>query len=101
MLIIQVIHQAVAVWVGDKRPDAVPKKVVDEEYKKRLEEHREKAKILNVREVSTNCLFVLYLYISICSIFINGTETTTSSFMKLTKNKSNAFPAVEPHSCST
>ena len=63
MLIIQVIHQAVAVWVGDKRPDAVPKKVVDEEYKKRLEEHREKAKILNAREVSTNCLCLYCIYI--------------------------------------
>jgi len=36
----KVIHQAVAVWTGEKRPDAVPKKIADEEYKKKLEEHR-------------------------------------------------------------
>ena len=36
----KVIHQAVAVWTGDKRPDAVLKKIADEEYKKKLEEHR-------------------------------------------------------------
>jgi hypothetical protein len=31
-----VIHQAVAVWVGDARPDNVLKKIADEEYKKKL-----------------------------------------------------------------
>jgi len=35
----QVIHQAVAVWTGD-RPDHLLKKIQDEEYKKKLEEHR-------------------------------------------------------------
>ena len=32
----QVIHQAVAVWMGDTRPDSVLKKIADEEYKKKL-----------------------------------------------------------------
>ncbi|XP_023321034.1 uncharacterized protein LOC111695821 [Eurytemora carolleeae] len=36
----KVIHQAVAVWTGETRPDNVLKKVADEEYKKKLEEHR-------------------------------------------------------------
>jgi len=36
----KVIHQAVAVWTGDSRPDGVLKKIADEEYKKKLEEHR-------------------------------------------------------------
>jgi len=35
----QVIHQAVAVWTGE-RPDHLLKKIQDEEYKKKLEEHR-------------------------------------------------------------
>jgi len=35
----QVIHQAVAVWTGE-RPDHLLKKVQDEEYRKKLEEHR-------------------------------------------------------------
>merc|ERR1719330_673435 len=35
----QVIHQAVAVWTGD-RPDHLLKKIQDEEYKKKLKEHR-------------------------------------------------------------
>merc|ERR1719445_674148 len=34
-----VIHQAVAVWTGD-RPEHLLKKVQEEEYKKKLEEHR-------------------------------------------------------------
>merc|ERR1712083_592397 len=34
-----VIHQAVAVWTGE-RPDHLLKKIQDEEYKKKLEEHR-------------------------------------------------------------
>lgn len=38
--LLQVIHQAVAVWTGETRPDNVLKKVADEEYKKKLEEHR-------------------------------------------------------------
>ena len=33
-----------AVWTGEKRPDAVPKKIADEEYKKKLEEHRDTVK---------------------------------------------------------
>jgi hypothetical protein len=33
---LQVIHQAVAVWVADTRPDGVLKKIADEEYKKKL-----------------------------------------------------------------
>jgi len=36
----KVIHQAVAVWLGDTRPDNVLKKIADEEYKRKLEEHR-------------------------------------------------------------
>jgi len=35
----QVIHQAVAVWTGE-RPDHLLKKIQDEEYRKKLEEHR-------------------------------------------------------------
>ena len=35
----QLIHQAVAVWTGE-RPDHLLKKIQDEEYKKKLEEHR-------------------------------------------------------------
>merc|ERR1712029_633528 len=35
----QVIRQAVAVWTGE-RPDHLLKKIQDEEYKKKLEEHR-------------------------------------------------------------
>ena len=38
--LLEVIHQAVAVWTGETRPDNVLKKVADEEYKKKLEEHR-------------------------------------------------------------
>merc|ERR1712002_1050424 len=34
-----VIHQAVAVWTGE-RPERLLKKVQEEEYKKKLEEHR-------------------------------------------------------------
>ena len=37
---IQVIHQAVAVWTGETRPDSVLRKITDEEYKKKLEEFR-------------------------------------------------------------
>jgi len=36
----KVIHQAVAVWTGESRPDNVLKKIADEEYKKKLEEYR-------------------------------------------------------------
>ena len=35
----QLIHQAVAVWTGE-RPDHLLKKIQEEEYKKKLEEHR-------------------------------------------------------------
>jgi len=35
----QVIHQAVAVWTGE-RPEHLLKKITEEEYKKKLEEHR-------------------------------------------------------------
>jgi len=35
----QVIHQAVAVWTGE-RPEHLLKKIQEEEYKKKLEEHR-------------------------------------------------------------
>jgi len=35
----QVIHQAVAVWTGE-RPEHLLKKISEEEYKKKLEEHR-------------------------------------------------------------
>jgi len=36
----KVIHQAVAVWTGENRPDTVLRKITDDEYKKKLEEHR-------------------------------------------------------------
>jgi len=35
-----VIHQAVAVWTGDDRPDHLLKKVAEAEYKSKLEENR-------------------------------------------------------------
>merc|ERR1719480_283917 len=35
----QVIHQAVAVWTGE-RPEHLLKKIQEEEYRKKLEEHR-------------------------------------------------------------
>jgi len=35
----QVIHQAVAVWTGE-RPEHLLKKITEEEYRKKLEEHR-------------------------------------------------------------
>jgi len=36
----KVIHQAVAVWTGEKRPDSILKKMGDDSYKKDLEDHR-------------------------------------------------------------
>ncbi len=57
---IQVIHQAVAVWTGETRPDSVLRKITDEEYKKKLEEFRNNNQVFNrVNHILMRTLFCL------------------------------------------
>merc|ERR1712098_94777 len=52
-----VIHQAVAVWTGE-RPEHLLKKVQEEEYKKKLEEHRKSFMLYLRGEVSLRAALV-------------------------------------------
>jgi len=54
----KVIHQAVAVWTGESRPDNVLKKIADEEYKKKLEEYRSTFMLYLRGEVFLRAAFV-------------------------------------------
>eukprot|EP00088_Acartia_fossae_P032216 TRINITY_DN3300_c0_g1_i1.p1 TRINITY_DN3300_c0_g1~~TRINITY_DN3300_c0_g1_i1.p1 ORF type:complete len:477 (+),score=163.52 TRINITY_DN3300_c0_g1_i1:61-1491(+) len=54
----KVIHQAVAVWTGETRPDTVLRKITDEEYKKTLEEHRSTFMLYLRGEVFLRAAFV-------------------------------------------
>jgi len=54
----KVIHQAVAVWTGETRPDTVLRKITDEEYKKKLEEHRSTFMLYLRGEVFLRAAFV-------------------------------------------
>jgi len=54
----KVIHQAVAVWTGENRPDAVLKKISDEENKKKLEDQRSTFMLYLRGEVFLRAAFV-------------------------------------------
>jgi len=54
----KVIHQAVAVWTGETRPDSVLRKITDEEYKKKLEEFRSTFMLYLRGEVFLRAAFV-------------------------------------------
>jgi len=54
----KIIHQAVAVWTGEERPDTVLRRITDDEYKKKLEEHRSTFMLYLRGEVFLRAAFV-------------------------------------------